>query len=309
MRAFVAGATGALGRTLVRQMVADGHEVVGLARSDRNEATLRGLGARPVRADIFDADSLARAAEGCEAVVRTATFISTRSKPTREDWAMNDRIRREGTRNLLDAARRVDARLFLQESVVWVARPDDGTPFDESSPPRPDEVTRSALDAEQMAAASGIPAMTLRLGWLYGPDTAHTRQFADMLRRRRLPVIGSGETPLSFLHVDDAGSAFLAAAKRPKPGPWHVVDDRPTPIARFLDRFAELVGAPRPMRVPAWLARVGAGAYVTRFLTTPMVTRNAPFRQATGWAPRYATVDEGLRQTAEGLRAAAPVAA
>lgn len=302
----MAGATGALGRSIVRQTVADGHEVVGLARSAANEATLRALGARPAKADLFDMASLARAAEGCDVVVRAATHISTKPKPTPQDWATNDRIRREGTRNLLEAARKVDARLYLQESIAWLARPQDGAAFDERSPPQPDGITASALDAERIAADSGVPAMTLRLGWLYGADTAHARQFVDLLRRRRLPVIGDGSAPLSFLHVEDAGRAFLAAAKRPKPGLWHVVDARPTPVGEFFDRFAQVGGAPRPMRVPAWLARLGAGAYLTRFLTTPMVTSATPFREAVGWAPRYASVAEGMHEVAEGLREAAP---
>lgn len=303
MRVFVAGATGAIGRVLVPELRARGHEVVGLSRSDSNDLTLSRLGARSVRANLFDADSLARAMEGCDAVVRAATHISTKPKPTDADWQVNDRIRREGTRALLDAARRAGARRYVQESIVWVARPEDCAPFDESSPPRPDRMTASTLDAERLAAqAEGVEAVTLRLGWLYGEDTAHTRQFADLLRKRRLPVISPASTPLSFLHVRDAARAFADAVEGGGRGVFHVTDDRPTPVGDFFDAFARLLGAPRPLRVPPWIARIAAGAYVTRFLTTPMITRADAFRREYGWKPLHPTPEEGLRQVVAAWR-------
>lgn len=303
MRVFLAGATGVLGRGVTKELVARGHEVVGLARSPENESTLQALGARPRRADLFDPASLARAAEGCEVVVRTATFISKRSRPRREEWAMNDRIRREGTRALLDAARRVGAGRYLQESIVWVARPGDGRPFDEATPPNPDAITASALDAERLAAqAEGLRTATLRLGWLYGPETAHTRAFLDLLRKRRLPVIRPDATPLAFLHTEDAARALADAIERDVEGVHHVVAARPSPVGAFFDAFAREVGAARPMRVPLWVGRLGAGAYVARFLTTPMVTSADRFQRVTGWKPRHATTDEGLRAVAEAWR-------
>lgn len=305
MRAFVAGATGVLGRGLVAELRSRGHEVMGLSRSDANDRVLGQLGVTPRRADLFDAASLARAAEGCDVVVRAATFISTRSRPTKADWATNDRIRREGTRALLDAARQVGARRYVQESVAWVARPDDGRPFDERTPPSPDAITASCLDAERLAdeaRAHGLRTATLRFGWLYGPETPHTRAFAQMLRRRRLPVVTPGTAPLSFLHTRDAARAFADAVEGDATGLYHVVDDRPTPAGGFLDGLARVAGAPRPMRIPAWLSRLAAGGYVTRFLTAPMVTRADAFKAAFGWKPLHPTVKDGLRQVEETWR-------
>ena len=295
MRVFVAGATGAVGRPLVRTLVERGHDVVGLARSEPNERLLRELGATPRRADLFDARSLARAAEGADVVIRAATAIPTRGRGTKSEWAMNDRVRREGTRALLAAAREAGARRFVQESIVWAARPPDGAAFDEASPVHPDEKVASAVDAEQLAAeADGIATATLRLGWLYGPDTAHTRDFARMLRGRRLPVIAGGTAPLSFLHVEDAARAFADAAESDARGVLHVVDDEPAGAAQFFDGLAARVGAPRAMRVPRWVGVLGAGGYITRFLTTPMVTSAKRMRDATGWKPQFATIDQGL---------------
>lgn len=300
MRVFVAGATGVLGRSLVPLLVDHGHEVIGLSRSEANDQALRRMGATPARADLFDADALARAAKGAEVVVRAATHISTR--PRKEDWALNDRIRREGTRALVEAAKRVGAHRFVQESIAWVARPDDGSPFDEKSPPRPDAVTRSALDAERIAAESGLDAVTLRFGWLYGADTPHVRQFADMLRKRRLPVLGDGRAPLSFLHVSDAGTALATAVEGAPTGLWHVVDDEPTPVGDFLDALADAVGARRPRRIPAWVGRLVAGPYVTKVLTTPMLTSSRPYQDASGWRPKLRSAREGIRADAPRLR-------
>ena len=301
MRVLVAGATGAIGRPLVRTLLERGHDVVGVARSDDNERLLRKLGATPRRADLFDARALARAAEGAEVVIRAATHIPTRGRGTRAEWATNDRIRRDGTRALLAAAREAGARRFVQESIVWVARPPyggggGGAPFDETSPVHPDEKVASAIDAERIAAeADGdLATLTLRLGWLYGPDTEHTRQFARMLRGRRLPVIAGGAAPLSFLHVEDAARAFADAAESDARGILHVVDERPTPVAAFFDDLAKRVGAPRPMRVPRWAGVLGAGPFITRLLTTPMVTDAKRMREATVWKPKFATVEQGL---------------
>ena len=146
-----------------------------------------------------------------------------------------------------------------------------------------------------MAAQAPIPAATLRLGLLYGEGTAHHEQFAQMLRKRRLPVIGDGRAPIAFLHVEDAARAFADAVERDVRGTFDVVDDQPTPVGDFFDAFARSLGAPRPMRVPPWVGALGAGRYVARFLTTPMVRDHGAFTKATGWMPRYATPDAAFK--------------
>jgi nucleoside-diphosphate-sugar epimerase len=236
MRVFVAGATGVLGRELVRQLLARGHQVVGLARSEANEALLRRMGAAARRADLFDAGQLARAAEACEAIVHAATSIPTKPRTTPADWAVNDRIRREGTQALGQAAVIVGARVYVQQSVAWLAAPPDGRPFDEDSPAHPDPPLQSALDGEQIAqeagARGGFRVAVVRCGWFYGAETAHTRMFGELLRRRRLPVIGAGDAVWCVLHTADAAGAFVAALEKPASGVWHVVDDQPVTGAR-----------------------------------------------------------------------------
>ena len=125
MRVFIAGASGVLGRRLVRQFTTRGHSVIGLARSPKAEISVKDAGGEPRNADLFDADSLARAAEGCDTVIHAATAIPTKRNPSPADWALNDRIRRKGTRCLTEAAAKIGAKTFLQQSVAWVARPAD----------------------------------------------------------------------------------------------------------------------------------------------------------------------------------------
>lgn len=302
MRVFVAGATGVIGQPLVRQLVERGHEVVALARTDAAERALADRGATPARGSLFDAGELARAAEGCDVVVRAATRIPTVARPRASHWGENDKVRREGTRALLDAALAVGARQFVQESVVWLAQPHDGAPFDERSLPRAGAITQSALDAEQLAveaaARGGLRAATLRLGWLYGPRAAHTQAAARALGKRRLPLIGNGGTRMSFLHAEDAARAFVATVEARAAGLWHVVDDAPATRRAFFTTLARLVGAPSPLRIPEFAARWITGEEAVRFMTTDMVTSNARFRKDVGWSPRFPTFEEGLADVA-----------
>jgi nucleoside-diphosphate-sugar epimerase len=305
MRLFVAGATGVVGRRIVAECVDRGHEVVGLTRDDRGDSLVRDRGAVPHRGDVFDRDSLVDGAAGADVVIHAATKIPTDQNPDDEDWALNDRVRREGTENLISAAATVGAGRFILQSIVWVARQPDGTPFDETATPNPDRSTQSALDAERFvrdgADEHGFDPVVLRGGWFYASDTAHTRQFGERLLATRMPIIGSGllgrqDTTLSFIHVDDAGRAFADASEGTATGTFHVVDDEPTTYADFLRSFADRLGAPSPRRLPAWLVRVFVGDNLVRLLTCPMPTTNERVREAFDWRPRYPTIREGLDQ-------------
>lgn len=300
MKIFIAGATGVLGRGLIRQFRARGHSVIGLARSREGEQMVQSLGAESRQASLFDAEQLARAATGSDVVIHAATSIPLKSRTSPRDFEMNDLIRREGTRQLTTCAARIGAKHYLQQSIVWLARPPDGSSFDESSKPQPDAVTLSALDAENISfeagAAAGFNVSVLRCGMFYGPDAAHTRFFAEGLRKRRLPIIGTGDAILAPLHVEDAASAFVAASEAGKSGLWHVLDNQPVSVKEFISYFAERLGAPQPRRVPVWLARLVAGQYSVSFFTLSTRTSNQRFRQDVGWSPRFPSYREGLDQ-------------
>lgn len=214
---------------------------------------------------------------------------------------MNDRIRRDGTRALTACASKIGAKHYLQQSIVWLARPEDGSAFDESSKPQPDPVSLSALDAENISreagGRNGFGVSVLRCGMFYGPDAAHTKFMADGLKKRRLPVIGAGRAFLSCLHVEDAASAFVAASEAGRSGLWHVVDDEPVTVEDLLSYFATRLGAPTPRHVPVWLARLVAGSYSTGFFTNSVLTSNAKFHHDLGWSPRFPSYREGIDQT------------
>jgi nucleoside-diphosphate-sugar epimerase len=306
MRVFVAGATGVLGRRLVRQLVARGHVAVGLARTDEGERTIRSLGGEPRRADLFDADGLTKAAEGCSVVVHVATAIPTKVRTKSKDWAMNDRIRREGTKCLTTAAVRVGAGAYLQQSVVWAVRGLDGRMSDEDAPPVSDPILASSLDGERIAreagAKHGLRAVVLRCGGFYSADGWHTRILADSLARGRPVLVDRGAAVWSWLHAEDAASAFVAAAEWPKPGVWHVVDDRPASLNEFLGALARKLGTHSPRRVSRSLARLFLGRYTAELLVSSFPTSNARFRSDFRWSPSFPTFERGLDEVVSAWR-------
>lgn len=307
MKVFIAGATGVLGRRLCREFHARKHTVLGLARSAKNEATIRELGGECRTADLFDADSLARAARGAEVLVHAATAIPTAMKPAPQDWILNDRIRREGTRALVEAAKRVGAQMLVIQSITWVARPTDQAAFDEDSPLNPDATIQSAADMETIAREAGerygLRVAILRCGWFYAADTAHTRVFGQQLAGRKLPIIGKGDAMWSWIHVDDAASAFVLAAEAGKSGLWHIVDNEPVRSGVYLRAFAERIGAAEPRHVPVWLARLIAGSFAVNFMAGSTKTSNARFRRDFDWSLRYPSYHEGLDEVIAEWRA------
>lgn len=303
MKVFIAGATGVIGRQIVRKLTAQGFTVVGLARTAIAERTLTALGAEFRQVDLFSADALARAAENCEVVIHVATAIPVKNRTSPDDWKMNDTIRREGTATLAECATRIGAKLYIQQSVAALARPVDGGIFDEDSPTVPGSVLTSARDGEEIAQEAGekggFPVAVLRCGWLYGDEARHTMAFAESLRRRQVPVLENGGAILSCIHQEDAGSAFVAAVKALRGGLWHVVDDCPVSLRDFLVYFAEQLMAPKPMELPLWLARVLAGVYRSDLFSTSCLTSNARFRRDFAWTPRYPSYREGIEQVVE----------
>lgn len=301
MRILVAGATGVLGRRMVQQFLKKNHAVVGLARNEKGKQTIESLGGEAVVGNIFDADSIASEVKQADVVIHAATAIPAKVSSNAGDWAMNDRLRREGTRALTEAAALVGARTYIQQSVVWVARPSDDSFFDENTKvEQPGEFYRSAFDGEQIAREAGerygFKTAVLRCGGFYAPDATHTRLFAEGLLKRRLPLIGSGEAVSANLHADDAASAYVAAAEAGKHGLWHVTDDEPMTIKEMLLEMAQKLGAPAPRRIPLWLARLFVWRGVIEFFTRSTRTSNRLFRKDFNWSPRFSSFQEGLGQ-------------
>jgi nucleoside-diphosphate-sugar epimerase len=300
VRVFIAGASGVLGRRLIQQLTARGHSVIGQVRSPRGESVVRAMGGEPRHADLFDADALAKAAEGCDTMIHAATAIPTKHNVVPADWALNDRIRRQGTRRLTEAAAKIGAKTYLQQSVVWVARPKDESSFDEDSPTVSDPVMQSAIDAEAIAReaglAEGFVTAVLRGGSFYDSDSAHTRMLADGVRKRAIPIIGSGDAVWAMIHTDDAASAYVTVAEQPRNGVWHVVDNELAAARDLIETLASRLGARPPRHVPQWLAKWFAGGQALSHFTRSTRTTNSRLRRDFGWTPRYPTYREGLDQ-------------
>lgn len=299
MRVFIAGATGVLGRWVVKDFLEKGHTVVGLARDIKGAQRIQSLGGDAIISSIFDGDSLATAVGQADVVIHAATAIPTKFPGKPEEWAMNDRLRREGTQALTEAAAKLGAKTYLQQSVVWVARPQDDSFFDESTKvEQPGELYRSAYDGEQIAfeagAKLGFNVSVLRCGGFYAPEATHTRIFATSLLKRRLPLIGKGDAVSANIHVGDAANAFVAAAEAGKQGLWHVTDNDSLPIGEMLLEFARKLGAPAPWRIPLWFARLFVWKNVIEFFTRSTRTSNQLFKKEIDWSPRFPSFREGL---------------
>jgi nucleoside-diphosphate-sugar epimerase len=305
MRIFVAGASGAIGRPLVRRLVAAGHEVTGMTRHQERAGEIRAAGAEAVVCDVFDAEALKRAVVTAapEAVVHVLTALPQRYDPKSDYLAATNRIRVEGTRNLVAAARAAGARRLVAESIAFAYRPEGGwvkdeqAPLFEEAPGRFGVAFGAIVELERLVLeADGIEGVVLRYGWLYGPGTYYDRggQQAEEVTKRRFPVVGKGTGTFSFVHVDDAASATAAALERGAPGPYNVVDDEPAPLREWLPVYAEALGAKAPRRVPVWLARLAAGKDVAASAVGLRGADNAKARRELGWEPAYPSWRQGF---------------
>jgi nucleoside-diphosphate-sugar epimerase len=299
MKIFIAGASGAVGRPLIRQLRERGHEVVGMTRS--NTAAIEALGARAVMADAFDADAVREAVAGAspDVVVNELTDLAQPLNPRKyEDWlAGTNRLRREGTKNLVDAAVAAGVPKFVSQSVAFAYTFEPGLKTEESAMHGAAAgemgAAMESLEQQTLAAPGGI---VLRYGFFYGPGTSYDRdgQQIELIRQRRLPIVGGGKGAFPFIHIDDAAAATVAAIEGGTPGIYNVVDDEPAPAREWIPYVAELVGAKKPWRVPAFLARMAAGR-MAGFATGLQPVSNAKAKHDLGWAPRHPSWRDGFK--------------
>jgi nucleoside-diphosphate-sugar epimerase len=307
MRVFVAGATGAVGRRLVPMLVDGGHEVVGMIRSPRRGREVIELGATPAVADGLDREAVLTAVRRAEpeVVVHEMTGLAEADDLRHFDrvLAPTNRLRTEGLDNLMAGARVVGARRVIAQSYGHWRYASAGPIADEDdlfdpSPPASMRPTLAAIRRleETLAAAQDLEGIALRYGLFYGPGSALGADgaFADMVRARKLPLIGKGTGVWSFIHVDDAASAVVAALSEGAPGVYNIVDDDPAPVSAWLPALASALGARPPRRVPAWLARMAAGEAGVYLFTRPTGRSNAKAARELGWRPSWPTWREGF---------------
>jgi len=311
MKIFVAGATGAVGKSLIPQLVTAGHEVVGMTRSGDKREAVRALGARPVVADGLDADAVAQAVAEAEpeVIVHQLTALSGGWDMRRIDrvFAETNRLRTEGLDHLLAAGQAVGAKRFVAQSYAgWPYARTGGPVKDESDPldPDPPAKLRDALHAikhveDTVPSIEWGDGIVLRYGGFYGPGTgAGGEEMIAPVRKRQFPVIGNGDGVWSFVHVDDAAAATVAAIERGEPGLYNVVDDEPARVHDWLPGLAKALHAKPPRRVPRWLGRLLAGDAGVVMMTEVRGASNAKAKRELRWQPRYPNWHVGF---AEGL--------
>lgn len=296
MKIFVAGGTGVVGRRAVPALVDQGHDVTVLVRSPDKAAEVRAMGATPAEAGLFDPEGLRAAVAGHEVVVNLATSIPPFSKASRSAaWTLNDRIRREGSKNLVDAALAANAKRYVQESIAFLYSDGGDQWLDESAPTKPTSITASSLDAEREAgrfASEGGTAVILRFGSFYGPDSEHTVDTISFARRGIGAFPGPRDGYIASISTDDAAAAVVAAATQAPAGTYNVVDDEPVTREEFDRILAAAVGRKKLRPVPAFVVRL-MGDKLDHVVRSQRVSNRA-LRQATGWEPVYPTLREGL---------------
>jgi nucleoside-diphosphate-sugar epimerase len=302
MRIVVAGATGALGKQLVPRLVQRGHEVTGMTRTPAKQDLLRGLGATPAVADALDPEAVARVVGQAQpdAIIHELTALSNLGMMRNLDraFAQTNRLRTEATDHLLAAGRAVGVKRFIAQSFAgWPAKRVGGPvkteddPFD-TDPPGAVRETLAAIRylEEAVVGAQWTVGIALRYGGFYGPGTSLDSaggEHVDLIRKRRMPIVGSGQGVWSFIHIADAAEATIAALTHGERGVYNIVDDDPAPVAEWLPELAAELGAKPPMHIPRFVGRALAGEAMTVMMTEIRGASNAKARERLDWKPAH----------------------
>jgi len=312
MRVLVAGATGAIGRQLVPQLIAAGHQVSATTRSPDKTDSLRAAGADPYLLDGLDAAAVGAVVARAEpdVIVHEMTAIPAQINLRRFDqtFGATNTLRTAGIDHLLAAARAAGVPRFIAQSYGgWPNARTGGPVKTEEDPldPDPPAAMRPVLDAirylGRAVTSAPLAGLALRYGNLYGPGSSEI--FLSMLRRRMVPIIGSGAGVWSWLHVTDAAAATVAAVSHGEPGVYNIADDEPATVAEWLPVVARCAGARPPLRVPGWLGRLAVGEAGMSMMTQVRGCSNAKAKRELGWTPIWPTWRDGF---ARGLHQAYP---
>jgi len=308
MRVLVAGASGAIGRPLIPKLVAAGHEVTGTTRKEESAQAIREAGCRAAICDALDAAAVERAVSeaGPEVIVSQLTSLPRDYDLRTIDYEPTNRLRVDGGRNLIAAGRQAGTRRYITQSIAFLYEPEGDWVKDEEAPTYLDPPGRFASGLEatlvserEAVDAEGMEGLVLRYGQFYGPGTYFDRDgsIAEQVRARRFPQVGKGTGVFSFIHVDDAADATVAAVERGAPGIYNVVDDDPAPIHDWLPVYVEAIGAKRPFRVPTFLARLLGGKAAALMGTQMRGASNAKAKSELGWQPAHPSWRQGFAES------------
>jgi nucleoside-diphosphate-sugar epimerase len=315
MRVFVAGATGAMGKQLVPRLLARGHRVIGMTRTASKQAALWDLGAEPVVGDALDPEQVGQAVADArpDVIVHQLTALAAADmRHFDRSFALTNRLRSEGTDHLLSAGRAVGVKRFVAQSFTsWPYARTGGPVKTEDDPldPTPAREMRESFAAirhleDAVLGADWTEGIVLRYGGFYGPGTSMTQggEHLEMVRKRKFPIVGDGRGMWSFIHIEDAAEATVAAIEHGARGIYNVVDDEPAAVAEWLPALAHAIGAPEPRRVPRWVGRLFAGEAGLVMMTEARGASNAKAKRELGWQPRHASWRDGFTGLAVPVR-------
>lgn len=302
MRVFLVGASGVIGRRLVPRLIERGHQVIGTARSPDRAERLRKLGAQSVVLDALDARAVSEAVAAAQpdAIVHEATALTGISDLKHFDrtFAQTNRLRIEGTDNLLVAAREAGVRKFVAQSNANHRYAREGGPVKsegDALDPKPAAAARESIAAMEHLdkVVTGAGGIALRYGIFYGEPNDG---LAEAVRARKFPIVGDGAGVWSFIHLDDAATATVLALEHDGPAVYNIVDDDPAPTREWLPELARIVGAKPPLHFPRLLAKLFAGEQPIVMATESRGASNAKAKRELGWTLRYPSWRQGFAE-------------
>jgi len=309
VRILVAGASGALGRFLIPRLLAGGHQVVGTSRSEHKAELIRRAGAEAVVADGLDLDSVRRVVRTAkpDVIVHQMTSIEGAAdlRHFERTFAVTNRLRTSGTDHLISAGMEAGVRRFVAQSYCGWPYARIGGPVkteEDALDPKPPKQLRRALEAirhvESAVTQAPVSGIVLRYGAFYGAGTGVLdRAFLEQLVQGRVPLIGDGGAWWSFIHVDDAAAATVAAIERGRSGSiYNIVDDEPAQVRTWLPGLAMMLGAKKPRSVPAWVIRLIGGEHLVVMMTQARAGSNAKAKRELGWQPARANWQQGFAE-------------
>lgn len=309
MKIFVAGATGVIGRQLLPRLIEVGHEATAMTRSDDSAKKLRVKGAKAVVCNVFDRQKLTSVMVTAQpdVVIHQLTALPERIDPrtVSRDLVATNRVRTEGTRNLIEAAKAAGVKRFIAQGFSPYYAPTSSSPATEDEPLYTDAHASfvNIINAlhnleEQVLNIPEMEGIVLRYGFFYGPGSAYNVDgtFAEDVLNRKVPIIGNGAGTFSFVHVADAAEATVLAITKGTSGIYNIADDDPAPITEWLPIYAKLIDAPNPMRLPKFIGRLAAGRFAIFFMTQQRGASNQKAKQLLGWKPMYASWRDGFKE-------------
>lgn len=304
MNIFIAGGSGAIGRSLVPMLVKAGHRVMALTRSEERGRALEAMGAESVIGDVFDPARLTEIVKAAqpEIVIHQLTAFGAQDA---DPLAETIRVRTEGTRNLVAVTEAARARRLITQSISFVCRPvanglaDESTPLYLDGPGAIRPLAEAVAELERRTLeAKGMDGIVLRYGWFYGPGTNYDPSDAipRAIRKGKMPIVGEGNGTYSFIHVDDAAAATVLALTHGAPGIYNIVDDEPAPLKVWLPIAAELLKAPAPQHTDVETVRAKLGDLMLYIYNEQPGAANAKAKRELGWEPRLRSWREGFKQ-------------